>query len=66
MGKAQVGMEKGVVRKTDFPMKQVTIPIKCNYQRSEPPVKRLSDAEFRSRLDKGLCFKCSEKYSLRH
>ena len=66
VGKAQEGMEKGVVRKTDFPMKQVTIPIEGNYQRSEPPVKRLSDAEFRSRLDKGLCFKCNEKYSSGH
>ena len=47
-------------------MKQVTIPIRGNYQKSEPPVKRLSDAEFRTSLDKGLCFKCNERYSPGH
>ena len=54
------------MRRTDFPIKQVTIPIKGSYQKSEPPIKRLSDAEFRSRLDKGLCFKCNEKYTPGH
>ena len=34
-------------------MKQITIPIKGNYQKNEPPVKRLFDVEFRARLDKG-------------
>ena len=47
-------------------MKQVTIPIKDSYQKNEPPIKRLSDAEFRARLDKGLCFRCNEKYSHGH
>ena len=42
-------------------MKQVTIPIKGNYKKNEPSVKRLSDAEFKARLDKGLCFKCNER-----
>ena len=64
--KGQEGAEKGVLKKTDFPLKQVSIPIKGNYQRNEPPVKRLSDTEFRARLDKGLCFKCSERYSPEH
>ncbi|KAA0033719.1 Transposon Tf2-6 polyprotein [Cucumis melo var. makuwa] len=32
----------------------------------EPPVKRLSDSEFRARLDKGLCFRCNNKYSSGH
>ena len=66
MGKTQEGMDKGLLRKTDFPMKHVTIPIKGNYQKSEPPIKCLLDVEFRSRLDKGLCFKCNDKYSLGH
>ena len=34
--KLQEGTNKGFVRKTDFPMKQVTILIKGNYQKSEP------------------------------
>ena len=42
------------------------IPIKGNYQKNEPPVNRLSDAEFRARLHKGLYFKCNEKYSQGH
>ena len=65
-GKIQEGTDKGFVRKTNFPLKQVTIPIKVNYQKSEPPIKRLSDAELRSKLDKGLCFKCNERYTLGH
>ena len=65
-GKLQEGIDKGFARKTDFPMKQVTIPIKGNYQKSEPPIRRLSDVEFRSRLDKGLCFKCNEIYTPGH
>ena len=44
-------------------MKQVTIPTKGSY---EPPIKRLSDAEFRARLDIGLCFRCNKKYSHGH
>ena len=29
-------------------------------------MKRLSDSEFQARLDKGLCFRCNEKYSPGH
>lgn len=47
-------------------MKQITIPIMGNYTKGEPLVKRLSDVEFRARLDKGLCFRCNEKYSHGH
>ncbi|KAA0038265.1 retrotransposon protein [Cucumis melo var. makuwa] len=50
-------------RQTDYPMRQISIPIKGNYTRGEPPVRRLSDSEFRARLDKGLCFRCNNKYS---
>ena len=62
-GKNQVNSEKNIPRKTEFAMKQITIPIKGSYQKNEPPVKRLSDTKFRARLDKGLCFNCNEKYS---
>ncbi|TYJ96096.1 proteasome-associated protein ECM29-like protein isoform X2 [Cucumis melo var. makuwa] len=31
-----------------------------------PPVKRLSNSELRTRLDKGLCFQCNEKWSHGH
>ncbi|TYK02434.1 retrotransposon protein [Cucumis melo var. makuwa] len=58
--------EKPPPRKTDFQMKQITIPIKGNFKKGEPPVKRLSDAEFRARLDRGLCFRCNDKYSPGH
>ena len=47
-------------------MKQVTIPLKGDYQKKDPPIKRLLDMEFRARLDKGFCFRCNEKYSPRH
>ncbi|TYK16028.1 uncharacterized protein E5676_scaffold32G00230 [Cucumis melo var. makuwa] len=58
--------DKGSMRKNEFQMKQITIPLKGSYHKGEPPVKRLSDAEFRARLDKGLCFRCNEKYSHGH
>lgn len=32
----------------------------------EPPVKRLFDNKFQTQLDKGLCFRCNEKYSHDH
>ncbi|TYK03703.1 retrotransposon protein [Cucumis melo var. makuwa] len=50
-GKKIGDAEKPLPRKTDFQMKQITIPIKGNFKKGEPPVKRLSDAEFRARLD---------------
>ncbi|KAA0048167.1 retrotransposon protein [Cucumis melo var. makuwa] len=59
-------VDKPPPRKTDFQMKQITIPIKGNFKKGEPPVKRLSDAEFRARLDRGLCFRCNDKYSPGH
>ncbi|KAA0047957.1 ty3-gypsy retroelement transposase [Cucumis melo var. makuwa] len=34
--------------------------------RREGPSKRLSNAEFQARREKGLCFKCDEKYYARH
>ena len=58
--------EKTESKKTEFVMKQVTIPLKNDYQKKDPPIKRLSDTEFRARLDKGLCFRCNEKYAPGH
>lgn len=60
------GNEKRDSKGIRIPMKQVTILNKGSYQKNEPPIKRLSDAEFRARLDKGLCFRCNEKYSHGH
>ncbi|KAA0041915.1 uncharacterized protein E5676_scaffold306G001100 [Cucumis melo var. makuwa] len=54
------------IRKNEFQMKQIIIPLKGSYHKGEPPVKRLSDAEFRSRLERGHCFRCNEKYSHGH
>ncbi|TYK19390.1 Transposon Ty3-I Gag-Pol polyprotein [Cucumis melo var. makuwa] len=34
--------------------------------RKEGPSKRLSDAEFKAKREKGLCFKCDEKYHSGH
>lgn len=57
------------------PMKQIALPVKPLVpilaknnvsNKKEAPMKRLSDAEFRDRLDKGLCFRCNEKYAPGH
>ena len=37
-----------------------------NENRREGSYKRLSDAEFQARKEKGLCFRCNEKYSADH
>ena len=60
ISKTQGGSENGTKRKTEFQMKQITTPIKGTYQKNEPPIKRLSNAEFRATLDKGICFRCNE------
>ncbi|TYK05651.1 Retrotransposable element Tf2 [Cucumis melo var. makuwa] len=61
-------LENKESKRADFAMKQLTLPIKGNFVKKEPQprVKRLSDSEFRARLDKGLCFRCNDKYSLGH
>ena len=61
--KMTINAEKKEGKGSEYVMKQVSIPIKGNYSREETSVKRLSDSEFRARLDKGLCFRCNEKYS---
>ena len=35
-------------------------------QRREIPIKRLTESELQSRKEKGLCFKCDEKFSPGH
>ncbi|KAA0067146.1 ty3-gypsy retrotransposon protein [Cucumis melo var. makuwa] len=65
-GKKTGENEKVMPRKTDFQMKQITIPIKGHFKKGEPPIKRLSDAEFRAKLDRGLYFRCNDKYFPRH
>ncbi|TYK14439.1 uncharacterized protein E5676_scaffold186G00980 [Cucumis melo var. makuwa] len=65
-GKKTGENEKVMPRKTDFQMKQITIPIKGHFKKGEPPVKRLSDAKFRARLDRELCFRCNDKYTPGH
>ena len=64
----QKGMssEKKETRRTKYGMKQISIPFKENYAQGEPSVKRLMDSEFRVRLDKGVYFRCNEKYSHGH
>ena len=58
-----VNLEKKEGRRTKYSMRQISILIKGNYTIGEPSLRRLSDSEFRARLDKGLCFCYSEKYS---
>ncbi|KAA0036023.1 retrotransposon protein [Cucumis melo var. makuwa] len=62
--KSKGGSDKEGHKKTEFQMKQVTIPIKGRYHQNEPPIKRLSDAEFRARLDKGLCFRKAKRKNI--
>ncbi|TYK14463.1 Ty3/gypsy retrotransposon protein [Cucumis melo var. makuwa] len=52
---------------TTFPMR--TITLKSNpigETKKEGTSKRLSEAEFQARKEKGLCFRCNEKYSHDH
>ncbi|KAL4030997.1 hypothetical protein IC575_009252 [Cucumis melo] len=53
-------------RQTEYPMRKISILVKGSYTRGEPPVRFLSDNEFKERLDKGLCFCCNDKYSHGH
>ncbi|KAA0048289.1 Ty3/gypsy retrotransposon protein [Cucumis melo var. makuwa] len=41
--------DKGSMRKNEFQMKQITIPLKGSYHKGEPSVNRLSDAERKHR-----------------
>ncbi|KAA0038326.1 Exosome complex component CSL4 [Cucumis melo var. makuwa] len=40
--------------------------VTADENRQEGPAKRLSNAEFQARRDKGLCFRCDERYHAEH
>ena len=50
-----------------FPMRTITLQgSTANDHKKEGPSKRLLDAEFQVKIEKGLCFKCDEKYYSGH
>ncbi|KAA0055700.1 Ty3/gypsy retrotransposon protein [Cucumis melo var. makuwa] len=50
-----------------WPMRTITLrEVGTGDNRREGPTKRLSDAEFQARREKGLCFRCGEKYFAGH
>ncbi|KAA0033135.1 ty3-gypsy retrotransposon protein [Cucumis melo var. makuwa] len=52
---------------TTFPTRTITLrSSNTGEARKEGSSKRLSDAEFQTRKEKGLCFKCNEKYLTDH
>ncbi|KAL0534139.1 hypothetical protein IC582_028420 [Cucumis melo] len=52
---------------TSFPIRTITLKSPNRGEiRKEGASKRLPDAEFQLRKEKGLCFKCNEKYSTDH
>ncbi|TYJ98848.1 transposon Tf2-1 polyprotein isoform X1 [Cucumis melo var. makuwa] len=52
---------------TVFPIRTITLRSSApNENRREGTYKRLPDAEFQARKEKGLCFRCNEKYSADH
>ncbi|KAA0057854.1 ty3-gypsy retrotransposon protein [Cucumis melo var. makuwa] len=68
--KAKEGTETKAVMTTiggNIPMRTVTLRgVTAADNRREGPSKRLTDAEFQARREKGLCFKCEEKYYVGH
>ncbi|KAL0545306.1 hypothetical protein IC582_015184 [Cucumis melo] len=52
---------------TNFPMRTITLRSSNNAEiRKDANSRRLPDAEFQARKEKGLCFICNEKYSADH
>ncbi|KAL0541464.1 hypothetical protein IC582_021509 [Cucumis melo] len=52
---------------TAFPMRTITLRSSNNAEiRKDTNSRRLPDAEFQARKEKGLCFRCNEKYSADH
>lgn len=52
---------------TNFPMRTITLRgVTTGENRKEGPSKRLFNSEFQARREKGLCFRCNEKYSSDH
>ncbi|KAA0054528.1 peroxidase 64 [Cucumis melo var. makuwa] len=67
-GKAVSGNVAGENKgNTSFPIRTITLRSSGpNENRREGSYKRLPDAEFQARKEKGLCFRCNEKYSADH
>ncbi|TYK29109.1 ty3-gypsy retrotransposon protein [Cucumis melo var. makuwa] len=52
---------------TTFPMRTIALKgVMARENWKEGRSKRLSNAEFQARREKGLCFRCNEKYSTNH
>ncbi|KAA0035476.1 peroxidase 64 [Cucumis melo var. makuwa] len=52
---------------TTFPIRTITLRnSNANEVKKETNYRRLPDAEFQARKEKGLCFRCNEKYSADH
>ncbi|TYK22245.1 ty3-gypsy retrotransposon protein [Cucumis melo var. makuwa] len=52
---------------TTFPIRTITLrSSNANEVRKETNSRRLPDAEFQARKEKGLCFRCNKKYSADH
>ncbi|KAL4027583.1 hypothetical protein IC575_010753 [Cucumis melo] len=50
-----------------WPMRTITLrEVATGENRREGPTKRLTNAEFQARREKGLCFRCGEKYHAGH
>lgn len=46
-----------------FPMRTITLRgVEAEENRKEGPAKQLTDVEFQAQREKGLCFRCDEKY----
>ncbi|RVX15868.1 Retrovirus-related Pol polyprotein from transposon 297 [Vitis vinifera] len=50
----------------NFQTRAVAVGEKTMSQRREIPIKRLTESELQARREKGLCFKCEEKFSPGH
>lgn len=60
------GMTKSSKKPTETTTKNVVIPDKGDPGKKETPYWRLTDAEAKEKRDKGLCFRCDERYFRGH
>ncbi|KAA0046073.1 Transposon Ty3-G Gag-Pol polyprotein [Cucumis melo var. makuwa] len=67
-GKINSGGVAGDIKgNTSFPIRTITLRSQAATEnRREGTYKRLPDAEFQAQKEKGLCFRCNEKYSADH
>lgn len=54
------------IKARTFSTKAVTVENRLTNNRREAPIKRMTDIEWRSKREKGLCFRCEEKYTIGH